>query len=286
MTTMDGVLSETAAFVRGRALDGGPFVEIDEEAPTVEATRFGLETLNTLGAGPSDEERRVATELVRACHRPDGGFAPTEADEASALNSTYYAVRVMSAGLVDLEPDREALARWLRAEVLPAGDTVEVDVDELYYAIRAFQLAEIGFEQQERDAIEAFVARCADSGGGFALLPGQAPDIERTYCCLHTLQILGATEVAAEDRDFVAACFDGRRIHWDPEHSKPASPATMYWGSRAAQISRPPEIDWSGVAEGIDSFRRDGGGYAFDDGEPNLWLTYCGARTSDIARRA
>lgn len=279
----DAARRETEAFVRSRALHDDPFVEVGERVPTVEAARFGLETLAALEVEPGESTRAAVDRLLDDCARPDGGYAMRRDDGPSELAATYYATRLMTAGLVGRVPDSERIAEYVRRSVLgDGGARVWVDVDDLYYGMRAVALAAVSLSGDEHEAVHAFMSGCAHPDGGFGLVPGAEPDVERTYCCLHMLQFLGADEVGPRHARFVGACSDGELIHWSPAHER-SYPATMYWGARAAQIAG-VDLDWDRLARGMESFRRPGGGYAAG-GEPDLWLTYCGTRTLEIARQ-
>lgn len=279
----DPAAAQAASFVLGRALADGAFVEVGEELPTVEAARFALEALASMGADAGADTRRAVSELVAACRRPDGGFAMTAGDPASKLAATYYAVRLSAAGRVDVSLDPEALRSWLRAALFGDRDgEVAVDVDELYYGVRALELASTPPTPSYRAATEAFVRACAARGGGFGLVPGAAPDIERTYCCLHMLQLLGSADDAGAHAGWVESCAGAGRVWWDPDRVR-SSPATMYWGTRAAEIAG-VELPWRELADGVEAFRDPSGGYGLDGGA-SLWLTYCGVRTREIARQ-
>ncbi|HEY2667349.1 MAG TPA: prenyltransferase/squalene oxidase repeat-containing protein [Actinomycetota bacterium] len=263
---------EAARFVAGCSSHTGVFTEPGEAEPTLEATRFGVEALVALGGAP----RESVLDFVEACWRPDGGFAMLAGEAEISLAATYYALRLRElVGHADPARGR-VTARWLIDRMLPGatGDADEgVDIDELYYALRSWQI--LGFlpTDSHRLALVNFMLGCAGERGGFGLVQGAASDIERTYCCVHGLRILGLDPPRLEvHRAWASACIAEGRFYATPERLVYSLP-TMYWGSRTAELLG-IDPDWPAVEREVLAFRRADGGFGAQPSS-SLWETYC-----------
>lgn len=260
-------------FLESRLSHERLFVETDDHEPTVEAARFGLETLDALGVSLPGV-RAATSRFLSKCRMPDEGFADRQGGKP-ALNATYYATRLCSRELVPGSlADPYGLIGWVRREIMRDGRIVpHMDVDELYYAVRAMQFALPEKELPDRDvqAIVGFILGCASPDGGFGLRPGYPGDIERTYCCVNMLETLGF-EPGSPHKDFISACTENGKVSWDPDHAE-AMPATFYWGLRAASLTG-AYVDWDEAGRRIEDFRCADGGYGVA-GRARLWHTYC-----------
>jgi prenyltransferase beta subunit len=262
-------------FLESRVSGERLFVETVEAEPTVEAARFGLETLDALGADLPGI-RTAAAGFMAECRIQGAGYKDRRSAKRPVLNATYYAVRLLARGLVPGPvPDPQELVEWVRAQILKEGRVrPEMDVDELYYAVRAIQFALAPHEMRAEDkgAIVDFIFACRAAGGGFAFRPGGPGDIERTYCCVNMLETLDHEGGVAEHMGYIAACMAGGDVCWDPDRST-STPATFYWGLRAASLSG-TYAPWHEAGQRIETFRSEDGGYGAG-GRSQLWHTYC-----------
>ncbi|WP_257450266.1 prenyltransferase/squalene oxidase repeat-containing protein [Archangium lipolyticum] len=255
------------SFLEKRLTRNGLFVEVGESAPTVESIRFGLDTMASIDKEVDESVRRSSAAYLLECLLPDGGFAISARSTQSKLSSTYYAVRLFELKRVDGGlPDRHRTSEWIIGQLFDgAGIAESVNVDELYYAARALQLmAAPELDHSRIDTVVRYIKRCCSPAGGFGLSPGAPADIERTYCCLHMLQTLGHLHDPEKHAKWVSSCIIGGQVYWDPSGAK-VSPATFYWGLRAASIAG-AEVAWSDVASAIRNFEKEDGGYGDEAG--------------------
>jgi prenyltransferase beta subunit len=266
--------ASVTAFLESRLSRERLFVETGHSEPTVEAARFGLETLDALGADIPGV-RTATSAFLSQCRATDEGFADRR-EGKPALNATYYAARLLSRGLVPGSlADPYGLVGWIRRKIMRDGRIApHMDVDELYYAVRAMQFALPGKELPDEDvqAIVGFILRCASPDGGFGLRPGDPGDIERTYCCVNMLETLGAEHESARQKDFISACTENGEVSWDTDRAG-TTPATFYWGLRAASLTG-TRVAWREAAQRIEDFRCADGGYGSGE-RGQLWHTYC-----------
>jgi hypothetical protein len=263
-------------FLSERSLGSGLYVERGEAQPTMEALRWGTEIRAMLDLGPLLSEEAFA--FVSACLRSGGGYAISPDHPEPALNATYYATKVLS--LAD-DPRRLApdLAKWLGDTVFGPSGNVRVDVDDLFYAMRAMQYSDQALRPEQSRRVIMFLRACADPGGGFGLLPGEPPDIERTYCCAMMLALLSAWDAPPRHRTFVGRTMRGGLFHMRPD-SDTCSLATQYWGLRAAGLCGVP-VSSPQVRDFVSALRNpDGGfgGFGGEGGRSTLWHTYCAMR--------
>lgn len=271
---------DTATFVGGCRDGSGNLVEIGDQTPTLEAARFGGEILNLLGDRPAGADLR----LLADCRRGPA-FAMTRESARPSLGATYYGNRLRQLAREDADAPA-AIARWVAEQVFADGK-VAVDGDDLFYAIRSLMLIDVRLSAQQEEAVRSFLADClAADGGGYGLMPGDPPDIERTYCGIAIRQWLGTPDDLASargHRGFVEACYDGHG-HLRMRPGKPDwSLATEYWGSRCAELLR-LKWPWHQVLAATRACRQADGGYASSD-RSTLWETYCALRVSAIASR-
>lgn len=270
---------DTAMFISGCRDGSGHLVEIGDQEPTLEAARFGGEILCLLGDRPAGADLR----LLADCRRGPA-FAMTRESEHPRLGATYYGNRLRQ--LAGQEADAPAaIAGWVTEQVFADGK-VAVDGDDLFYAIRSLMLIDARLSARQEEAVRSFLADCLATDGGYGLLPGDAADIERTYCGIAIRQWLGRRDDLTSvhgHRAFVESCLDWHgHIRMRPD--KPGwSLATGYWGSRCAELLR-LKWSWHQVAAATRACRQPDGGYASSD-RSTLWETYCALRVSAIASR-
>jgi prenyltransferase beta subunit len=272
-------------FLGHRQLAPGVFIETGETEPTMEATRFGLENLTLLHM-PLNAEGTLA--FVAACQRPEGGFAMRQDGGSADLAATYYALRIFE--LLEapqaLAPEaRQALHGWLRQQLFPdVRGHAALDIDPLYYAVRAWLLSTGHFTTAEHEAVVASIWACAGNDGGFAQFPGHAPDIERTYCCLHLLQELNVESwELPRQHAWISSCYFRGRVHETPQRVT-YSLATLYWGTRAAELTQ-LRLPWLAIRQEVEHHQQADGGYGMKR-EATLWQTYCALGTLRIAESA
>lgn len=274
---------EVLDFLEGRLAPTGLFVEVGDSAPTVEAMRFGLETMVGIGRQIGHDLRRNCATFLMECLRGDGGIAPRLAAAASELSSTYYAVRLVELGHVPAALlDRRRIGGWITDRLFD-GAAIDraADVDELYYGIRALQLMNAPELDKARvEGVVDYIAQCASLQGGFGPAPWAPPDIERTYCCVHVLQALDRLSDANVHASWIRRCVAEGQVYWDPSRKR-RSPGTFYWGLRAAAITG-AQLAWNEVAAAIDGFKKKDGGYG-NEGGSQLWHTYCCVNARRIA---
>lgn len=285
-TTMNQERWDAAALDRARRFlfdrtgAAGTFVEVGVDEPDLEALRWGTEIALLVGSPASD-----GLDFVAACRRAEGGFAMTPGEVRPSLAATYYAVRVLTlVGHGDLVP--QELSTWVSGAVFGAAGTVAVDVDDLFYGVRALDRAGRPLPAPQRSRVSQFVGSCEDSSGGFGLLPSTLPDIERTYCCLQMRRILRAWDARPTDEraakrhaDFVLACHHDGRMLTAPD-VQTSSLATMYWGVNALSLCD-RRVPAAPVLASLASAQHPGGGFG-DPGGPTLWHTYCALRIHQI----
>lgn len=273
---MTDYLESAADYVRTRVDQQGNFVESGEDEPTLEAARFAAEVLATAG---SLDVGQFANALQR-CDR-SWGFSMTLTGEGPELGATYYGWRLRQ--LMGHGGERNKASSWIVRQVFDAENEVTVDVDDVFYAVRALDIvgAELAPEQQE--SLRKFLASCQSPDGGYALLPGNPSDIERTYCAVATLLWLN-TETdktrARNEREWIQACANDGCIKGAPDVLD-ANLATAYWGSRSAEL-----LDiawpWDSVRDLALRGQRSDGGFGIGEGS-TLWETYCGVRLIRMA---
>ncbi|MCK2215431.1 terpene cyclase/mutase family protein [Actinomadura sp. ATCC 31491] len=269
-------------FLRGRSPAPGLYVERGGTQPTMEALRWATELRAMLDLAPRVKEEGLA--LVAACLRSSGAYAGSPDRPEPALDATYYATKVLAlAG----DPRRltPQLATWLSGVVFGPSGNVRLDVDELFYAVRAMEFAGQSLDAGQAHRVATFVRACADPGGGFGLLPGAAPDIERTYCCVLMLGLLTGWSAPAEHRAFVAACLRDGLFLFRPGDPAGPSLAAQYWGLRAARLAGVP-VAGEALRAYVAGLRNDDGGYGVRGGGPGrgstLWESYCALRVSAL----
>ncbi|MBB4912712.1 prenyltransferase/squalene oxidase repeat-containing protein [Actinophytocola algeriensis] len=266
-----------AAFLDRCRDESGRFVETDEDRPSLEASRFGAEILQLIGSRPSEAELRFVAD--RHC---GAGYAMDDDAEEPALSATYYALRLLE--LAGHPPsDAHEIARWLVDTLFGEGRVV-VDMDDLFYGIRALNLAGERLSSSGEDAVRTFLQTCQHVNGGYGLLPDAAPDIERTYCAVAISLWMGGDsdhEAARAQKPFVRSCYDGGgHIRMRPS-SPDWSLASGYWGNRCVELL---ELDWpwDDVHAATAACRQPDGGFTSTTGS-SLWETYCALRVLDIA---
>ncbi len=270
---------DTATFISGCRDGSGNLVEIGDQGPTLEAARFGGEILRLLGDRPAGADLR----LLADCRRGPA-FAMTRESERPSLGATYYGNRLRQLAGQDADQP-PTIARWVAEQVFADGK-VAVDGDDLFYAIRSLVIIDARLPARQEEAVRSFLADCLAADGGYGLMPGDPPDIERTYCGIAIRQWLGTPDDLASvhrHRGFAESCFDGHG-HMRMRPGKPDwSLATGYWGSRCAELLR-LEWPWHQVLAATQACRQADGGYA-SSGRSTLWETYCALRVSAIASR-
>jgi hypothetical protein len=276
------VVAKVRQFVARRSPGSGLFVEIGETEPSLEALRWAVE-IQTLIGEPIDADGQA---LICACLRPGSAFAMTAGQVEPTLAATYYAARALALhGRHDLLPP--ALPEWVEQALFGRSGVVQVDVDELFYAVRTLEQAEETLPPQRVRRVAQFIDACEDPGGGFALLPGDPPDIERTYCCLQMRRILAKAGVLewrdpTRHRAWVAACYHEGHCYIDPARTR-GSLATRYWGVQAAQLCGAP-LPVDQMAKQILDAQHDDGGFG-EPGPSSLWHTYCALRVLQLVDR-
>lgn len=265
------------AFLNQCRDESGRFVETDEDRPNLEAARFGAEILHLVGGVPSETELRFVADR----HRGAAYAMDDDADEP-ALGATYYALRLLE--LAGRGPtDAQDTARWI-VETLFTEDRVTVDMDDLFYGIRALNLTGTRLSSSEENAVRTFLRTCTHVDGGYGLLPDAPADIERTYCAVAISLWIGGDgdrDATRAQESFVRSCYDDRG-HMKMRPSAPDwSLATGYWGNRCAELL---ELDWpwAEVHAATAACRQSDGGYTAATGSA-LWETYCALRVLDIA---
>lgn len=266
-------------FLSTRSCGSGVYVERDETQPTMEALRWVTEIRALLGLDPVAGEETLP--FIAACLRSADAYAISPDHPEPALNATYYAARVLV--LADAARHiARGMARWLADIAFGPHGNVRLDVDDLFYAMRALECAGAVLSPEEARRLVLFLQACADPGGGFALMPGERPDIERTYCCAMMLKLLGAWDEPQRHREFVAGTIRNGLFHWRPDAAA-RSLATQYWGIRAAGLCgiRPP---WEPVREYAAGAQNPDGGFGGRDGRSTLWHTYCALRVRHLCQ--
>lgn len=276
-------LNGTLSFLENRLSPDRLFVEVGEDRPTVEAARFGLEALDSF----SDSLRGVGgatADFLAACRSPEGGFTTNQEEAEAELASTYYAVRLFLLRLIPGSlPEPSNTVAWVRDSILDGREIRHgMDVDKLYYAVRAIQLI-LSPRQLPSDlhrAVVDFMLQCASSSGGFGPMPNLPADIERTYCCVHLLHSLGEVRQTKLHVMWIGSCFSHGQAFWGPEGTR-TDPSIFYWGLRAASLSG-ASVPWRDAARHLETFRCSDGGYGAD-GRSQLWHTYCCIKAHEIA---
>jgi hypothetical protein len=268
-----------AAFLGGRVSRSGSFSEYGESAASLEAARFGAECLQMV----NEEPKPGIVGFVESCWRQEGGFAMHTHDPSPSLDATYYGLRVLQiTGNLDFCAPDPIICWLLKGIFSEAAGPVSVDVDDLYYALRALTILGARLPANQMQAAVRFLASCMNEGGGFARLPGTCPDIERTYCCINSFSMLGLdTPEVSKHARWVEACVERGRFYSAP-HRPDSSLATMYWGSRSAELLR-LSIGWDSVEAEIFCYGRSDGGFGGGSWS-TLWETYCALGTLRIAQ--
>lgn len=269
-------------FLRTQVSPNALFVEVGEPGPTVEAARFGLEAWRT-HATPPPAVMRATLGYLRRCAHPYGGWGVDAQSEQPCLSATYYATKLLAEGHLP-EPLRapEQVQAWLCDQV---ADDLNVrpaiDIDELYYAVRAAYLIAPArpFPDRVRRSVVEFVLACADVDGGFGRTPGAQADIERSYCSIHMLRLLGAEFEADRHFAWIGRCVRTGAMDWSPD-TPTASPATVYWGLRVASLVG-VGVPAAAVRDNLAQFVLASGGYGAN-GQASIWHTYCGVKAAQI----
>lgn len=265
-------------FLSTRSCGSGVYVERDETQPTMEALRWATEIRALIGLQAVAGEETLP--FIAACLRSADAYAGSPDHPEPALNATYYAARVLAltgtAGHI-----APGMAKWLTDIAFGPHGNVRLDVDDLFYAMRALECAGEAFPPDEARRLILFLRACADSGGGFALMPGDRPDIERTYCCAMMLKLLGAWDEPHRHREFVTATVRDGLFSMHPGSTE-CSLATQYWGIRAAGLCgvrppREPVRTYAASSQNLD------GGFGGRDGRSTLWHTYCALRVLHLS---
>jgi prenyltransferase beta subunit len=265
------------AFLESRLRDGG-FVEMDQSAPTMEATRFGMEAARRSGIEPVP--LRDAVEWVLGLWREEGGFAERPGAEAADAASTYYAARLLeiAGARARLHPGLKSLGAWLSKAWQDEADRT---LDLLYYLARTATLLGIDVEPAVASEWARFLLACRDRSGSGALanVPGEESDVEHSYCGTQLLLGMGMPP-APSLRAWLRSCIDPEGgIRWAPGSPRRSLP-TLYWGAHLA-LYLDVELDPSGVEAVLAPLRNPDGGY----GSPrsSIWQTYCAVSASLIA---
>lgn len=263
-------LAGVRRFLDHRSLGIGLFVEAGQDSPDLEALRWAVELAHVLG-DPAHEE---SVAFVIACRREEDGFAIRAEDDRPTLAATYYGVRVLELlDRRDLLPRN--LSRWIEQQVIGVAGTVTVDIDELFYALRALEHGGQPLSDRLSTRTAEFITACEHSGGGFGPIPGAPPHIEQTYCCLRMRQLLGHGDRFAAHADWVARCCRDGEFLPSPAASS-GTLATAYWGTQAAGLCH-LELPAAEVRHQVRQRRNPDGGFG-DGGTSNLWSTYCALR--------
>jgi hypothetical protein len=267
-------------FVESRSLSPGVLVEVGESEPTLEAARWGLEIATMLGRKVGDD----VLSLLAACRQSVGGFGMRPGDTSPNLEATYYAIRI--AWLISAHGVFDAkVGAWLRNNIFDERMTVALDSHQLFYAMRTFQLSDVILTGAERAAVLRLIDECAGPEGGFSLLPGGQPDIERTYLCVNMLEDLGEMR-HRRDHDlhssWIRSCFRQGSFYWDRTQAD-HSLATVYWGARTAQMLG-LAVPWDAVRHRVNRDKHTNGGYG-SGGQATLWHTYCALGSIQIAEQ-
>ncbi len=228
--TMSALRSEVntlAAFIASRWTADGGFMETGELRASVEATRFACEAAMRAGAPLPPLEGTIAG-WVLSLRAEAGGFYPDDRRLRVQAAATYYAIRTLHLlGAADrIEPWRGNLCAWIEAESGKAGNA---SIDELYYLVRCYALLARPMRSAQALRWRAFLNDCRAHGGGIANRPGEAADIEHSYCGAHLLLLLGASpaELSAE-RVFAEGCVGPcGHIRWARDSAR-TSLATLY----------------------------------------------------------
>lgn len=251
----------------------GMYVETGERQPSLEALRWACEIRALLG----EPVEPGSITFIAACRRGNEAYAMHVERHRPELGATYYAVRVLAlAGHADQVP--AAMAGWLDGTVFGAAGIITVDADDLFYAIRALEQAGLTPAAERTTRIAEFLRGCQHPAGGFGLVPGAPPDVERTYCCLAIDHFMARTAPDWPDpvdrgrhARWLRTCLGPVGIRMAP--TGPANPATQYWGVQAfrlAGIAPDPVV----VRDAVDRARHPDGGF----GAPTLWHSYCALR--------
>lgn len=272
-------------FLKTRLARDNLFVEVGEATPTIEAARFGLEAWGT-HAAPPHELRIAALGLLRQCRDPEGGWCSNPNSSRPTLSATYYATKLLAEGHI---PGRLAGAKrvqaWLSQQIThETGVRAAMDIDEMYYGVRAACLIAPSrpFPDRIRTCVIEFLLACAGPNGGFGLRPGAEPDIERSYCSIHMLRLLGAEFDAAPHLAWITKCVREGNIEWSPDNPL-ATPATFYWGLQVASLVG-MIIPAAAIGRNLSHFVCADGGYG-EQGHPTIWHTYCGVRVADMVAK-
>jgi prenyltransferase beta subunit len=268
-------------FLSERSAGSGLYAERGETQPTMEALRWGTEIRAMLGVRPLLSEEAHA--FLAACLRSAGAYATSPDHPEPALNATYYATKILSLAGGPWKPAPE-LAVWTAGTVFGPSGNVRVDVDDLFYAVRAMQYANQEIPPDLARRAVMFLRACADPGGGFGLLPGEPPDIERTYCCAMMLSLLSAWDSPSPHRAFTARTLRDGLFHMRPDASATRSLATQYWGARAAGMCGVP-LPCDEICAFVVAKRNPDGGFGDESRESTLWQTYCAMRVLALCGR-
>ncbi|WP_158633132.1 hypothetical protein [Amycolatopsis sp. WAC 01376] len=269
-------MTDAMTFVEGCRDDDGLLVETDENAPSLEATRFGAEIRAMRGHGLTRQELEFASAA-----RTGGAYAMFRGGGPS-LGATYYALRLYQLAGVTV-PDSAAVVRWV-GEALCSGDETVVDMDDLFYGVRCLIILDARPEPSAAVAIRRFLSACTKDDRGCSLLPDRPSDIERTYCSVAIRQWLGTGRDHADARasgPFVVSCDDGSgHIRMRPSEAE-WSLASAYWGARTVQLLN-LAWPWAELDATVRRCAQPDGGFGKNPGS-TLWETYCALRVMDIA---
>ena len=268
-----------AAFFASRWTSDGGFVETGETRASLEATRFACEAAKRAGALLPASDVAI-TQWVLGLRAQAGGFYPDSRRLRQPAAATYYATRTLHIlGAADrIEASRGTLCAWIEDQSTKAKCQ---NIDELYYLVRCYALLAQPRWSPRASHWRAFANDCRAQGGGIANRPGEAPDIEHSYCGAHLLLLLGAssTELMAE-RVFAEGCVaPGGHIRWAPESDR-TSLATLYWGLHLQHLLD-GDYPWPRAARVVDAHMHATGGFGAN--EPTLWETYCAVSSRLIA---
>jgi hypothetical protein len=261
-------------FLAGRSPGSSLFVERGDAQPTMEALRWGMEIRAMLGIDTFAGKEALA--FLTACQRSGCAYAISPDHPEPMLNATYYAARVLAITGEMESASVTGMAEWLVGASFGSNGNVRLDVDDLFYAVRAMEAVGASLPADLTRRTVRFLKACAYSSGGFGLMPGEPPDIERTYCCAMMLRLLNAAEGLSEHRGFIGSTLRDGLFRMRPD-SMVCSLATQYWGSRAAGLCRVP-IARQPLREFVVVAQNPDGGYGGQDGNSTLWHTYCALR--------
>ncbi len=269
-------MTSVATFLQTQARDGRSLLEPGERAPSIEATRFGVETALRARIAPPIE--RDATLQWLESLATDDGFR-SMVDAPPQLGATYYAVRLFH--LLEAPAHRARYGPLLiRGLETAFSDLSNRDVDQLYYLCRALQLSDTLERSSIKPQLIEFFHACRAPTGGFGNKPGEVGDIEHTYCAVGALKLLGQDARPLVDADWVRACAgpDGW-IQWGPDDPKRTF-GTLYWGTHLALNVNIP-LEWERIRELVATSANADGGWGPQ--MSTLWNTYCAVSASLIA---